>query len=215
MARGGIALGIALLLIVPVLVRWEAGTAMATVATAGVVYAAAYELSYVVLTLIVYQRATLEQLGVVAESWRPGSWWNRWVALNEPGSPVALSMAVAAMGAAIFVLPRVDRFAGVLPAGVLLLAAVGLVVGAWATMVVTYAVDYALTYLHEGGLSFPGQPPERFADFLYLSVVTSASFGTADVKVSTPAMRRKITGHTVLAFGFNAIILALTFTAVN
>jgi uncharacterized membrane protein len=66
-----------------------------------------------------------------------------------------------------------------------------------------------------GGFSFPGEPPERFADFLYPSVVTSASFGTADVKVSTRAMRRKITGHAVLAFGFNTIVLALTFAAVN
>jgi uncharacterized membrane protein len=45
---------------------------------------------------------------------------------------------------------------------------------------------------------------------LYFSYVIGVACQTADVKISSPAMRRVALVHCVLAFFFNSAVLALT-----
>jgi uncharacterized membrane protein len=75
-----------------------------------------------------------------------------------------------------------------------------------------YAHDY---YLNESrgqpcGLDFPGESEPDYGDFLYFAFVIGTSAQTADVTLTSRAMRRTGLLHCVLAFFFNTAVLALT-----
>ena len=74
-----------------------------------------------------------------------------------------------------------------------------------------YAHDYYATATHgaHGGLEFPGSEPPDYGDFLYFALVIGTSAQTADVGVSSRALRRTVAVHCVLAFFFNTTLLAL------
>ena len=78
----------------------------------------------------------------------------------------------------------------------------------------TYAVDYLLRDLKGSPqLRFPGEETERaWLDYLYHAVGVNASFGPGDVQLLTLEMRRVTTGHMLLAFLFNAVIVAAAVT---
>jgi uncharacterized membrane protein len=97
---------------------------------------------------------------------------------------------------------------------------VGLVVAtllsSWAFTQLMFATHYAHDFYapahnaHEGGLDFPGEQAPDYADFLYFSCVIGTSGQTADVSFTSRPMRRTGLVHCVLAFFFNATLLALT-----
>ena len=74
-----------------------------------------------------------------------------------------------------------------------------------------YAHDY---YRHTGrkdrGLMFPGTAQPDYFDFLYAAAIIGTSGQTADVSFNTSPTRRLAMVHSVLAFFFNTIVLALT-----
>jgi uncharacterized membrane protein len=77
-----------------------------------------------------------------------------------------------------------------------------------AIIIVSFTVSHAR--LDAGhGFEFPGTPIPRFTDYLYLSVMVTVSFGASDVAVTTTRLRRAIAFHSLLAFAFNAVIIAL------
>jgi uncharacterized membrane protein len=90
------------------------------------------------------------------------------------------------------------------------------IVSSWAFTQVMFAVHYAHDYYATearglpGGLEFPGGEKPDYADFLYFACVIGASAQTADVNLSSRAMRRTGLAHCVLAFFFNTMLLALT-----
>jgi uncharacterized membrane protein len=62
-----------------------------------------------------------------------------------------------------------------------------------------------------GGLDFPGEKGEPdYWDFLYFSFVIGMTFQTSDTAISSRALRRQTLGHSILAFFFNTVILALS-----
>jgi len=66
---------------------------------------------------------------------------------------------------------------------------------------------------HGSGLQFPGADEAfkpDFVDFLYFSFTIAVASQTADINVSSPAMRRLVLIQSVLSFAFNAAVLALT-----
>ncbi|TDE90392.1 DUF1345 domain-containing protein [Occultella glacieicola] len=91
----------------------------------------------------------------------------------------------------------------------LLLVGIGTVVTSWFTVLVSYALHYARAQVRAGGLRFPGEEPDGLADFLYFAAAVSTTFGTSDVTVETARMRRVVTGHGLLAFAFNTVIVAI------
>jgi uncharacterized membrane protein len=91
----------------------------------------------------------------------------------------------------------------------LLLGGVLVVAGSFAVIVVSYAVAYAREFSSRRGLAYPGTPNPRFVDFVYLAAQVSTTFGGSDVEVRASRMRTLITGHSILAFTFNTVIVAL------
>jgi len=62
---------------------------------------------------------------------------------------------------------------------------------------------------HRGGLAFPGSGHPDFWDFMYYSFVVGMTCQVSDVQVISRPMRRLTLAHGILAFFFNAGVLAL------
>lgn len=133
---------------------------------------------------------------------------------------LAILAASASLIAIIFQL-QVKDVSGILR-NVHLGIAASTIVSAWSFIQVTFAQHYAHEYFVErragidqpeelrGGLVFPGTDNPEFGDFLYFAMVIGVASATADVNITTKAMRRVATVHCVLAFFFNTTVLALT-----
>lgn len=97
-----------------------------------------------------------------------------------------------------------------------LVLAAATVVGSWLLLPVLFALSYASLYYRSeppGGLAFPDADPAfrpDYSDFLYFSFTIAVASQTADVAVATRPLRRLVLLQSLLAFTFNAAILALT-----
>jgi uncharacterized membrane protein len=67
---------------------------------------------------------------------------------------------------------------------------------------------------HAGGLIFPEEEHPDFLDFAYYSFVIGMTFQVSDVNVSSKELRRLTLFHSLLAFAFNTIIVALTVNVI-
>jgi uncharacterized membrane protein len=101
--------------------------------------------------------------------------------------------------------------------GVRILVVICTVALSWFFVQTAFALDYAHEFYAEGdegadrgGLKFPGGEAPDFWDFLHFSVIIGAAAQTADIELTSKTMRRLVTVHSLISFGFNAVILALT-----
>jgi uncharacterized membrane protein len=127
---------------------------------------------------------------------------------------VAAAVSLVAVGAELSVAKR--------EAGVLQAATVGAVVAtvaaSWFMIQLIFSVHYAHEYYRTddspdgrvGGLGFPGDEPPDYWDFLHFSVVIGVASQTADITFTAKTLRRIGTVHSVVAFAFNTVVLALT-----
>jgi uncharacterized membrane protein len=80
---------------------------------------------------------------------------------------------------------------------------------------VVFTLSYASHYYRPrvpDGLKFPDEDPHfqpNYADFLYFSFTLAVAAQTADVQVTSRAMRKLVLLQSVLSFAFNTAILAL------
>lgn len=94
---------------------------------------------------------------------------------------------------------------------------------AWALVHTVFTLRYAHLYYGDdpnqakrpGGLDFPQDPEPDYLDFAYFSFIIGMTGQTADVNISSKAMRRTALIHGVLSFGFNTIIIALTISGLS
>ncbi len=125
--------------------------------------------------------------------------------------------------------------AGLFGAGVLLGSAKGLaggeagrhvalaaltVVSSWLLVHTMLALHYTHVFYHasEGspdkahgvGVVFPSEKQPDFLDFAYFSFVIGMTCQVSDVQVTSRRIRRIVLWHSVLSFGFNTVILALS-----
>jgi uncharacterized membrane protein len=99
-------------------------------------------------------------------------------------------------------------------------AAVGTVAASWLVTQTTLALHYAHAYygkdLKTGGdsmgLRFPGGGEPDYGDFLHFSMVIGAAAQTADIAFTDRRLRRIGTAHSLIAFVFNTLIVALTIS---
>ena len=64
------------------------------------------------------------------------------------------------------------------------------------------------------GLTFPGEDKTPdFQDFLHFALVIGVANQTADIQITSKAIRRVVTLHGTIAFLFNTVILALAINA--
>lgn len=149
----------------------------------------------------------------------------RAAALDEAGGavlPLALFAALASIavvvGEAVQVAGDGSRAGG---AAVLGLATVAL---SWTFVHAIFAFHYAHQYYapavpggpaggatpDRGGLVFPGSEDPDYWDFVHFSIIIGVAQQTADIQISSKTLRRTATVHSVTAFLFNTVIVALT-----
>jgi uncharacterized membrane protein len=79
----------------------------------------------------------------------------------------------------------------------------------WLVTIVSYAVHYARVTATVGGLTFSTDEGVVFWDCVYLATQVQTTFSSSDVGIDTTLTRRIVTGHTLVAFAFNTVIIAL------
>jgi len=124
---------------------------------------------------------------------------------------LTVTAALASLGA---IVAELGSSAGVprRPSHVIL--AVLTILLSWAFIHTIFALHYAHEFYDDdkgGGLAFPGRNPEPdYWDFVYFSFVIGMTSQVSDVGVTSTRIRRTVTAHGVVAFAFNAALLALS-----
>lgn len=88
----------------------------------------------------------------------------------------------------------------------------------WLLMQTVFAFHYAYLYYQSesrghamgAGLQFPGKLPPDYFDFLYYAHVVGMTSQVSDVIVTARHMRRLTLLHSLVAFAFNMLVLALS-----
>lgn len=144
--------------------------------------------------------------------------------LDQPNAVILVSMLVvvgASVVAIAMLLQQVRQLSGWERAAHVVLGLVALA-GSWLMMHSIYAFHYAHRYYidqrdgtPDGGLDFPGKndAPDYF-DFIYYSYVIGMTSQVSDVQATSKDMRRLTLLHSVLAFAFNMLVLALSVNVV-
>lgn len=89
----------------------------------------------------------------------------------------------------------------------------------WMMVQVVFALHYAHEYYDENqeclghdmkGLLFPGGELPDYWDFIHFSIVIGVAAQTADIAFTSKELRRIGTVHSLVAFAYNTVIVALT-----
>ncbi len=67
---------------------------------------------------------------------------------------------------------------------------------------------------HAGGLEFPNDKKPDYLDFAYFSFVLGMTFQVSDVDITSKRLRRFSLLHSILAFIFNTVMIALTINII-
>ena len=103
-----------------------------------------------------------------------------------------------------------------------IVAIIGMILS-WSLVHTIFAVRYAHMYYadHEtqsgkyaGGLEFPDENKPDFVDFAYFSFVLGMTFQVSDVSITSRKIRRMVLWHSLISFGYNAVIIALTINVI-
>ena len=93
----------------------------------------------------------------------------------------------------------------------------------WMLIHTIFALKYAHMFYgnHEtkkdtnaGGLEFPNDERPEYIDFAYFSFVIGMTFQVSDVQITSKRIRKVALFHSVLSFGFNTIMIALTINVI-
>ena len=82
----------------------------------------------------------------------------------------------------------------------------------WVAVHTIFALHYAHEYYHSGlagGMTFPNDDKPDYWDFVYFSFVVGMTAQVSDVAVTDKIVRRTVTAHGIISFGFNTALLAL------
>ena len=87
----------------------------------------------------------------------------------------------------------------------------------WLVVQAVFTLHYAHRYYGDGdddgridrGVTFPGKAPTSYTDFGYMAVCIGTSAQVSDFNITTNSFRRLVTFHSLLAFFFNTMVLAL------
>ena len=145
-------------------------------------------------------------------------------AQDEPSVVLFLLMLLATLAcvAAIVVMMQQGKdlsgFARTLHIAVSVVA----LIASWLFIQTIFAFRYAHRYYQEEmlnepdgpGLKFPGGLDPDYFDFLYYAHVVGMTSQVSDVQVTSREMRRLTLVHSVLSFGFNMLVLALSINVV-
>jgi uncharacterized membrane protein len=141
---------------------------------------------------------------------------------QDEGRGAILSLVVVAAAASIWAIGVQLSLAkpehGLMRTGHVALA-FATVVLSWMMVQVIFALHYAHEYYDVNdecaghdmkGLSFPGGEFPDYWDFVHFSIVIGVAAQTADVAFTSKHLRRIGTVHSLIAFAFNTVVVALT-----
>ena len=189
----GVGVGVALLAlpssrwVMRALVGWDVGAAL-----------------YVILTFGMMARSNVAAIRLNASSQDEGA-----VGILF----VTVASALASLLAIVFLLGKVGL--GDAPKqGSDLLLATATILLSWTLIHTIFSVHYAHEFYGDGGvggLAFPGDEKEPdYWDFVYFSFVIGMTSQVSDVGITSKEIRRTVAAHGIVAFFFNAALLALT-----
>ena len=142
-------------------------------------------------------------------------------AQQDDGRHVILALAIIAAAASVGAI-AVELSLAKGDTGVLKAFRVGLVfvtvAASWFVVQIFFAIHYAHQFYtigkeggrQLGGLKFPGEDNPDYWDFLHFSLVIGVASQTADICFTSRTLRRTGTVHSIVAFTFNTVVLALT-----
>jgi uncharacterized membrane protein len=149
----------------------------------------------------------------------------RAAALDEAGVAVLPLALFAAMASIAVVVGEAVRAAGPEEQGGAAVLALVTVALSWTFVHAIFAFHYAHEFYapaasggaggeggqqDRGGLIFPGGEDPDYWDFVHFSTIIGVAQQTADIQISDRRLRRTATVHSVTAFLFNTVIVALT-----
>ena len=123
--------------------------------------------------------------------------------------------ALAALGGIIAELGGAKSTAGT-EAGLQIACGMLTIVLSWVFVHTIFTLHYAHEFYGEGrdhrtgGMLFPDDQDPDYWDFTYFAFTVGMCAQVSDVTVSSKAIRRTVLAHSVIAFLFNAALLALT-----
>jgi uncharacterized membrane protein len=103
---------------------------------------------------------------------------------------------------------------------------VAAVISSWALVHTLFVFRYAHLYYesaadgkapdqYEEGLEFPKEKEPDYIDFAYFSFVIGMTFQVSDVEISSKRIRRLTLIHSLIAFAFNTVIVALSINVIS
>lgn len=162
---------------------------------------------YLVLMLWMFHRATPTIMRARAIQLDEGAWVMLFIIVVAAIASIA---AIVMELSDIKSVPRIERLTH-------LTLGITTITCSWAFVHTNFAVHYAHEYyicLKESGraaLEFPQSQDHEpdYWDFMYFSFVVGMTSQTSDVQIAAPGLRRLALLHGVIAFFFNATLLAL------
>jgi hypothetical protein len=184
----------------------DSGISTVAVFVAAYIFSAASSLAYFITTFAIFKNADASSLA-------------RWVAATAPTGRLSRlqaefagtgpTLSVQWSGLAIVSVVALALSPDLLRQPLLVALSVAVVTTSWLVTIISYAVHYARVTATVGGLTFPGDGGVVFWDCVYLATQVQTTFSSSDVVVGTTLTRKIVTGHTLVAFAFNTVIIAL------
>lgn len=162
-----------------------------------------------------------------------------WIIIIKRSVPEIRNLAKKDDGSAIFVfvLILVSSFASMFTVLLLMLSensnasknglyvpvAVAGMMLSWLMVHSIYTFHYAHMYYDDDeatgkdayGLEFPGNEKPNYIDFAYFAFVIGCTFQVSDVEISSAKIRRVALFHSLLSFGLNTFVVALTINLIG
>ncbi|MET0734744.1 MAG: DUF1345 domain-containing protein [Microbacterium sp.] len=170
-------------------------------------FSAGWSFAYLVHTLHFFGRLDAPRLRAVILGSQPKTRAGELAAVvSGTGPTIAVQWSIIAIAAVlVFTL-----WPGLAAEPVTVVLSILVVTASWAVTIVAYALHYARADAADGDFQFPDSDRGRlFADYLYLAVQVQTTFSTSDVSLMSPTARRIVTGHTLVAFAFATVIIAM------
>jgi uncharacterized membrane protein len=101
------------------------------------------------------------------------------------------------------------------------LVGIGAIAFSWMVLHLSFTFRYAHLFYgdqnkrfsqHANGLTFPDDDKPDYFDFAYFSFVIGMTFQVSDVVITAKGVRRLVLLHSIIAFVFNTVIIAMTIS---
>ncbi|HET9819327.1 MAG TPA: DUF1345 domain-containing protein [Rhodanobacteraceae bacterium] len=125
----------------------------------------------------------------------------------------------AAVATVALVALAMELHAGKHADGLQIALAVSSVIVAWLFLNTIFALHYAHEFYGDsgsqhGGLEFPVKTDPDYWDFVYFAFVIGMTFQVSDVQIGARTIRHVALAHSVIAFFFNVIVIAVSVNIV-